>query len=373
MNETTHTSYPEVTSAPPQPVNQQQKKSGWRVFWLVLAGLIFICGFCGILPFVLLLATNNSTTKTEKGVEDLSYSYVLGNQDSDNKLLAIYIDQPILTSSQDYSDDLLTAILSGQYVFGYRIKDDLMKVSKDDSIKGIALIINSPGGTVVGARAIADGVAYYKKATNKPVYAYVQDMAASGAYWAAASTDKIIAEQGSLTGSIGVLMGPFDYYDKLVSLGTVGTENGITITYITGGKYKDLGNPTRKITDEEMRVLQSGIDSEYDNFVRYVSGQRKIPELTIRDDIRALIYSAGKAKELGLIDAIGTREDMLSDLAAKAGVSDYQLVKIGTSTTLFGSLFSSLTKVPVQKSEASARVCVLCGKPLYFFGNPLDY
>jgi len=355
-------------------VQAAKKSSGWRTFWITLVVMIGICGICGVLPFALLLSSGSSSGITERSSTGMQYTYVMGKESSDNNLLAIYIDQPILTSSQDYSDDVVTSLLVGQYIFGYEIKDQLMKAADDSSIKGVVFFVNSPGGTVVGARAIADGVAYFKEKTGKPVYAYVEDLAASGAYWAAASADKIIAEQGSLTGSIGVLMGPFEYYDKLVTLGGVGTQNGISINYITGGKYKDLGNPTKKISDEELAVLQKGIDNEYDVFVEYVAKQRKISATVIKDDVKALIYGAAEAKRLGLIDAIGNRESVLAELAGVAGVADdYKVVKVGTHTSLFGGFFASLRKGTAQKAEAPARTCALCGKYLYLSGSPLDY
>lgn len=349
----------------------EKKKSPWRVFWLLLTAFFLICGMCGILPIVLLSLTDSSGT-TPVGTGE--YQFILGKEESKNEILAIYLDQPILTSSQDYADDVLSSLLVGQYVFGYEVKDQLMKAATKDSVKGIVFFINSPGGTIVGARAIADGVAYYQEKTGKPVYAYVEDMAASGAYWAAAAADKIYAERGSLTGSIGVIFGPFEYYDKLVTLGGVGTANGITINYITGGKYKDLGNPTRKITEEELAILQKGIDVEYDGFTEYVSQQRGISTEVIRNDIKALLYGAEQAQAYGLIDNIGNREQMLTALAKAAGVeNDYKLVKVGTQTSLFGSLFAKITAPERINSNAPARQCVLCGKPLYFYGNPLDY
>lgn len=355
-------------------VQTPRKGSGWRTFWITLLAVGAICGFCGVLPFALLLSTDTSGTITETSTTGEQYTYVLGDENSKNNLLAIYIDQPILTSSQDYADDVVTSLLVGQYVFGYEVKDQLMKAASDTSVKGVVLIINSPGGTVVGSKAIADGVAYYKEKTGKPVYAYIEDIAASGAYWAAASADKIVAEQGSLIGSIGVLMGPFEYYDKLVTLGGVGTENGISINYITGGKYKDLGNPTKKISEEELAVLQKGIDNEYDVFVTYVAKQRKITQTVIKEDVKALIYGVTEATRFRLIDSIGNREQMLADLSAAAEVGDdYKVVKIGVHTSLFGGLFASLSKPVGSRVENPARVCALCGKYLYFYGNPLDY
>ncbi|WKZ24193.1 MAG: signal peptide peptidase SppA [Candidatus Dojkabacteria bacterium] len=352
-------------------VQQERRKSPMGTLLTIILGIAMICSLCGILPFSLLLL---GSIPSDTASSPSNYTHVLGDEKSSNNILALYIDQPILTSSQSDTDDVLTSLLVGQYVFGYRVKDQLVKAATDDSIKAVLLVVNSPGGTIVGSRAIADGVAHFQEKTGKPVYAYIEDIAASGGYWAAISAEKVYAEQGSLVGSIGVIMGPFEYYDKIVTINGIGTQNGVSFTYITGGTYKDLGNPVRPLSEDELTVLQNSVDDEYEVFVEYVSKQRNIPKTYVKDTVKALIYGAPKAKEYQLIDEIATRDETITALAQAAKLGeDYQVVKIGSSTSLFGSLFASYRQSVIPKSEAPARVCVLCGKPLYFYGNPLDY
>ncbi len=353
--------------------NHLPKQSNLGIVIAILVTILAICGLCSV-AMVALFSASGSDVSTESGKSGLSYSYVYGNEDSKNKLLAIYIDQAILSAAQEYDDSVLNALVNGQYIFGYRVKDDLVKAAADPDIKGVVLYINSPGGTIVGAKAIADGVSYYREQTKKPVYAYVQDMAASGGYWAAASADVIYAEQGSLTGSIGVIMGPFEYYNKLVSLGSVGTQGGIELNYITGGTYKDIGNPTRKLTDEELTVLKDGVAKEYDKFVEFVASRRRIKETTIREDVKALIYGTTEALKYGLIDKVGTRDDVYSALAEKAGVAnDFKVVKISSTTSLFGSMLAFAKDFNQQAETTTKTNCALCGKMLYFHGDPMEY
>jgi protease IV len=112
----------------------------------------------------------------------------------------------------------------------------------DLSLHGVVLEINSPGGAICGARAIADDVSYYRSKAKKPIYAHVEGLAA---YWAASAADKVIADYGSDIGSIGVIMGPFKYYNTVVNEdsglfdGGVITQNGIESVSITAGKPKD--------------------------------------------------------------------------------------------------------------------------------------
>jgi protease-4 len=340
----------------------EKKKS--RGIWWFLLFIVFICGIvscCALLIFALPESTGSNT-----GVVT-SESFVYGDQNSKNKILSIKVDGPILTEG---SSSGFASLLSVGYVYGYSIKEELYRAAEDDTIKAVVLEINSPGGTVVGSKAISDGVAYYKNKTKKPVFAYIQDMAASGGYWAAASTDKIYAETGSLTGSIGVIFGPFEYYDELVSLGSVNTRNGIDIYYITGGTYKDLGNPVRKITREEYQSLQQQIDNEYDVFVRHVSRNRSIPENVIRQDIKALIYGNEDARRFKLIDAEGNREDTYAALASTAKLSDYKVVRKENRIDFFSALLASRSNV---KTSTVSKSCALCGKMLYLHGDPMEF
>jgi protease-4 len=138
--------------------------------------------------------------------EMAGYSTVFGS--GYNTLLSIQVSGMIIGSEQDSAGGF-----SADYTSGYSVKEKLLAAAEDDTISGVVLEVNSPGGTIYGARAIADGVTGYKEKTGKPVYTYVEGQAASGGYWAAAATDEIIADYGSDIGSIGVIMGPFQYYD----------------------------------------------------------------------------------------------------------------------------------------------------------------
>lgn len=356
-------STPVVQQGVPGPSYGYQKpKRNWSLI-IVLLGILFIPFCC--CGSIILSAIFDSSSLTSAQAE---YQYAYGDSSSDNKFLSLKIDGPIMTDGNP--NDPFAGVLYSKAVYGYAIKRSLVKAADDSSIKGIILEINSPGGTVVGSKAISDGVAYYKEQTGNPVYAYVQDMAASGGYWAAASADRIVMEAGSLTGSIGVILGPFEYYDQLVSLGSVGTTGGIEFTYITGGTYKDLGNPVRRLSSEEKTVLQTQVSNEYDMFVKHVATGRKIPETKVRNDIKALIYGVKDAITLGLVDEEGTQEQTYDKLATAARVSDYQVIQETYTGSIFDALLSSFIKKETISVETS---CILCGQMLYLHGNPLDY
>jgi protease-4 len=227
------------------------------------------------------------------------------------------------------------------------------------------------------------------------VLAFVRDQAASGGYWAAASADEIIADSGAMTGSIGVIFGPLKYYNGVIEegsslFGNVVTQNGIETTYITGGGGKDVGNPYRKITEEELRILQTSVSNEYDKFVEFVSKRRGISALDIKNKVKAHIYGNAQAIDLKLIDASGNRTTAFDRLKELAKVSDYKVVQVGSDLGFWDALFG-MSRVGSGSQNASGsagaagitatgqgqstlvKTCVLCGQMLVLHGNPEDY
>ena len=228
---------------------------------------------------------------------------VWGEAEATNRLLALPVQGVIYGHEAEAGG-------FGQGVYGYevaRVLDDLDAEEYD----GVVLEMNTPGGTIYGARAITDAVERYQKRTGNKVVAFVQGVSASGGMYAMAGADSIVADHGTLVGSIGVIMGPFEHYEGVIgytgSLFTPGvqTTGGITQEYFTAGKGKDLGNPFRKITAEERSILVTGLQQEYDAFVSHVSATRGIPAATIRDTIGAHVYGPKRAVELGLVDREG--------------------------------------------------------------------
>jgi protease-4 len=196
----------------------------------------------------------------------------------------------------------------------------LDNLEKDDSVKGILLIVNSPGGDVVASEKLARKVEEVAK--KKPVVVYVEDLCASGAYMASAPANYIVAEKHSIVGSIGVIMGVMHYYKLMEKL-------GINVTIIKAGKYKDIGSPYRPMTDEERQYLQKMIDSMYMDFVTWVAEHRN---LTINDTLKIAdgkIYTGEDAVKVGLVDEVGTEEDALNKLKELANVSEPTIVEYG--------------------------------------------
>src|SRR3712207_4727610 len=156
--------------------------------------------------------------------------------------------------------------------------------------------------------------------------AHVQGMSASGGVYAMAGADQIVADHGSLVGSIGVVMGPFQRFRDVTGIpGSllepgVTTDGGVTEEYLTRGRGKDLGNPYRDMTEEERAVLGLGLDREYEAFVGWVSQARGIPPQTIVDELGAFVFDGHTAVDRGLVDRVLGRDEAYRYAAEMNGV-----------------------------------------------------
>lgn len=310
--------------------------------------------------------TNSLTTGIREGYQ---YETVEGSPDSSHKILLIQIKGLILT--ERLGEMGFFEVLNQQgFVFGYDIRDTLFRAAENPDIQAVFIEINSPGGTIGGSKAIGEGIEYYKEMTSNPVYAHIVDQGTSGGYWAAAATDDITAEVGSIVGSIGVIMGPFRTYNTVLSeggfAGSVQTQDGIDYQFFTGGEYKDTGSPYREMTEEEQQHWQESLDNEYDIFASYVSTARDIPLDLVRNEIRALPYGNTKAQRLGLIDRVGGNHTALALLRDAAGIPEdnYELITEQQEFGFFDSLFQVIGQI--EKPQTSD-VCQFCNRPLYLY------
>ena len=185
----------------------------------------------------------------------------------------------------------------------------LKRFRKDKNVKAIVLRIDSPGGGVGPSQEI---YAEVKKTTRvKKVVASMGAIAASGGYYVGAAADHIIANPGTITGSIGVIM-EFANAEELFK------KIGVSAIIIKSGDYKDTGSPLRKMTPEERRLLEGFVGNVHQQFVTAVAEGRKMSEETVRTIADGRIFSGQQAQELGLLDSLGNMEDAIA-LAAELG------------------------------------------------------
>lgn len=178
----------------------------------------------------------------------------------------------------------------------------------DDYNKGLMLSVDTPGGSVYTIDELYLKIKEYQTETGRPVYAYMESMAASGGYYISAPADKIYANRNCWTGSIGVTVGTV--YDISGFL----EELGIATVTITAGDNKAMGSSVEPLTDEQKEIYQGLVDEAYDQFVTIVSEGRKMNLKKVTRLADGRVYTAKQAKENGLIDEIGSRDEAISDM-----------------------------------------------------------
>lgn len=185
------------------------------------------------------------------------------------------------------------------------------RYAADPSIKGILVHINSPGGAVAPSQEIYNALERARK--KKKIVASMGTLAASGGYYIAVGADKIVANPGTITGSIGVIMGFMDMRGLMSKL-------GLKTIVIKSGQFKDIGSGARPFTDADKKVLQDVIDDVYIQFVETVAKERGMDIKTVKKLADGRIYSGRQSKELGMVDQLGGFHDAMKLLCELAGI-----------------------------------------------------
>ncbi|MCT7563945.1 signal peptide peptidase SppA [Aliarcobacter butzleri] len=173
--------------------------------------------------------------------------------------------------------------------------ENIEKAKTDTNIKGVLLLVDSPGGAVAPSVEVAYAIKELKQI--KPVVVYASGVIASGSYYASIWADKIIANPGSMVGSIGVIMQGVNTKELMDKI-------GIQTQTVKAGKYKESGTPTRKWTEFEEKQLQSVIDDTYNMFITDVATARNLDIKNYTSFADAKIFTSKQAKDVGLVDEV---------------------------------------------------------------------
>jgi protease-4 len=233
---------------------------------------------------------------------------------------------------------------------------------KDTKVKAIVMRVNSPGGSAAASQEIYNAIRKFQ-ATGRKVYVSMGDVAASGGYYVSAPADMIYADPATLTGSIGVIMSVLNYeglFDKI----------GLDEVTIKSGKYKDIGNPNRAMTEEEKRILQNILTEVHKQFKQAVADGRKMKPEQVEKLATGEIWTGSQAKEIGLIDEIGGFKDVLDKAAQDSGlnVKDYVVSPLGE-----GSILDQILEGFKVKVNPVIQVNGPTSTPSGLFFNPMLY
>ena len=191
--------------------------------------------------------------------------------------------------------------------------EELKEYGNRSNVKSVLIRIDSPGGGVAASQEIYEAIKKFRAETKKKVVISMASTAASGGYYIACAADRIFANPGSITGSIGVIAQWYDYSDLL-------RWAKMQSIVIKSGDLKDSGSGFRPMTDEEKEYFQSLIDDMHGQFVSAVSESRNIPEEEVRKLADGRVYTGREAKENRLVDEIGTFQDAVEAAAKMGGI-----------------------------------------------------
>lgn len=221
------------------------------------------------------------------------------------------------------------------------IRQAIRQAATDPAIAGIALVFDTPGGTVAGT---ADLAAEIRKADQrKPVYTYAEDLIASAGYWAGSQARKVYANNGTAQiGSIGTYMGTYDLSEKA-------KKDGIRAIVIKSGQLKGAGFPGAEVTDDQIQAWQDIVDKTQAQFSADVSKARRLSLSRVNELATGQTYMADDALSFGLIDAIGSFNEMLADLrGAIAG-------KVRRGNAMAGTTAATLDEIQAACPKADEK------------------
>ena len=226
------------------------------------------------------------------------FAYVTGG---DSKVLALFSGDGVGVLQIEGAIDDSRGVLA-----------ELKRFREMPWVKAVVVRVDSPGGAVAPTQEIFEEIQRAKK--KKPFIASMGSIAASGGYYIASACDKIVANPGSLTGSIGVIM-------QLANVEELMKKIGVTGYNVKSGVNKDIGSPFQPLSPAGREILQSLVDNVHSQFVVAVAKSRGMDEALVRKLADGRIYSGAQAKELGLIDQFGTLEDAIELAAKRAGIT----------------------------------------------------
>jgi protease-4 len=233
------------------------------------------------------------------------------------------------------SGDRIAVIdLKGVITSSEDVVRQLKKYRAMSSVKAIVLHIDSPGGGVVASQEMYEEVRSTREG-GKPIIVAMGSLAASGGYYVSCGATRIVANRGTLTGSIGVISEFLQVKDALAKL-------GISATTIKAGRLKDAGSPTKNMTEDDRVYFQNLMDEVHRQFMDVVARERKLSPDKVRGLADGRVYTGVKAVELGLVDTLGTYEDAIRIAAGIAGITgEPSIVRERRRQTWWDSMFGS--------------------------------
>ena len=216
------------------------------------------------------------------------------------------------TTSSGSGGQIAVVELKGVIMESESIVRQLKRYREDDGIQALLLRVDSPGGGVVASQEIYEEVRKTRDG-GMPVVVSMGSMAASGGYYVSCGASLIVANRGTLTGSVGVISEFMEFKDALAKL-------GIDVNTVKAGRLKDAGSPTRKMTDADKEYFQQLMDDVHRQFIGVVEDERGLTHDEAVELSDGRVFTGEQALDLGLVDTLGTYEDAVMIAASLGGI-----------------------------------------------------
>ena len=241
------------------------------------------------------------------------------------------------------------------------LADALLQAEEDPRVAAVVLEVNSPGGGVTASDQMHQSILEFKESSGKPVVVSMDSVAASGGYYISAAADRIVANESTLTGSLGVVI-------PLLNFSEAAEKYGVTQKYVKSGEFKTMGSSWNELTPEEREVFQSIVDQEYDEFVEVIVEGRDLPEERVREIADGRVYSGQQARELGLVDSFGGLDEATEVSQDLAKVEGATVVRYVLPESFTDTLFARLApQEPEALRIAEEAGLTLEPKPYYLY------
>jgi len=227
--------------------------------------------------------------------------------------LVTYITSTLGSGGGLFDNRIALIKIEGVIIDSTETIEELRRYKDNSGIKAIILRINSPGGGVVPSQEIYEEVKKIREEGKKKVVVSMGTVAASGGYYIASASNRIVANPGTLTGSIGVIM-------ELANVEGLFKKIGVESVVIKSGRNKDVGSPFRQMLPEERATLQRLMDDVHTQFIQAVAAGRGLAEDRVRVLADGSVFTGREAKELGLVDEIGNFQDTVRITADIVGI-----------------------------------------------------
>jgi protease-4 len=313
-----------------------------------------LVGLLGLAAIAVVLAVAIGTSGGVAGSSTMVYEEEYVSGEGADKVAVIPVQGTIASADSSLGGVQPTVTPEG-------LSDALRQAGDDTGVRAVVLEVNSPGGGVTASDEMHQSIVDFKENSGKPVVVSMGDSAASGGYYISAPADRIVANETTLTGSLGVVL-------PLLNYSEAGEKYGVTQNYVTSGEFKTIGSPWKDLTPADREIFQTYVDQSYDEFVRVISSGRGIPEDRVREIADGRIYSGETAKDLGLVDSFGGLNEASAEARKLANAGQATVVRYVQAPTFTDTLLSGLSPQPTEAEQlVEESGLTLEPKPYYLY------